>query len=417
MSRAAFPAKLPLLSLDGLSEAVRERLLLAKLAGAAVWLSWLISLARGGWTHDATGHPAGADHVQYYVVGRLVAEGRSDLIYDVPTMTAMQKEVGGDHWEGVLPFRYPPFYALCYSPTSKLPYVASWLVWTALSLLALVVAGFSLGGADKKSWFLWALCFYPVFAAISFGQNSLFSLAFLAVTFALLKRGQLFLAGMVAGLLLFKPQLLVGVGLLWTLDVRRSWRSLLGVATTGVLLLVATALFIPDAGRRFVEDFGPILRMHSAGTMHQLHSTQGFWVLLLPGHAEAAKLLSAVCSLFGVAALVVVWRRFREDVSIAFAVAVLLTLWISPYAMIYDWSILLIPATLLWRHVPAERPRWRVLFAALWLVSFVSGPLVRGQEKVLPFAVQISVPVLAAVAVVGWMGLRRRVLPLDAPDC
>ena len=140
--------------------------------------------------------------------------------------------------------------------------------------------------------------------------------------------------------------------------------------------------------------------MHSAAAMHQLYSTQGFWVLLLPNHAEAAKLLSTATSLLGVAALFVVWRRHRDDLPITFAAAVLLTLWISPYAMVYDWSILLIPATLLWRHIPAERPRWRVLFAAVWLVSFVSGPLVRAQLALLPVAVQVSVPVLAAATLV-----------------
>jgi hypothetical protein len=411
---SAAPTRLSPLSIDGISAAVLERLLLAQLAGAAIWLAWIVSLALGGWMHDATGHRAGADYVQYYVVGRLVAEGHADRIYDVPTMTELQKEVGGEKWEGMLPFRYPPFYALCFAQTSRLPYMASWLTWVGLSLLALAASAAALGVEDRKAWLLWALCFYPVFATFSFGQNSLFSLAFLAGTYALLRGGRPFLAGMVAGLLLFKPQLLVGVGLLWTLDVRRSWRSLLGVTATGCLLLGATVVFIPDAGRRFVEDFGPILRMHSAAAMSQLHSTQGFWQCLLPSHANAAKLLSMATSLFGVAALVVVWRRFRDALSITFAAAVLLTLWISPYAMIYDWTILLIPATLLWAHVPEERPLWRVLFAAIWAVSFVSGPLVRGQEMVLPFAVQISVPVLAAVAVAGWMGLRRHVSPLAA---
>jgi alpha-1,2-mannosyltransferase len=417
VASSAANARHSLLSVDGLSEAIRERLLLGKLAGAAVWLAWLVSLALGGWTQDATGHRAGADHVQYYVVGRLVTEGGGHLIYDVPTMTALQRDVGGPQWEGVLPFRYPPFYALCFAPTSRLPYMASWLVWTALSLLALVFAARALGVEDTGRWLPWGLCFYPVFAAVSFGQNSLFSLAFLAATFALARRGRPFLAGMVAGLLLFKPQLLVGVGLLWTLDVRRSWRALLGIATTGCLLLGVTAAFIPEAGRRFVEDFGSILRMHSAAAMHQLYSTQGFWLLLLPDHADAAKLLGTATSLLGVVALVFAWRRHRDDLSITFAAAVLLTLWISPYAMVYDWSILLVPATLLWQHVPAERPRWRVLFAALWLVSFVSGPLVRAQLAVMPFAVQISVPVLAAVAMAAWLGLRAsHSVPMASPE-
>ena len=95
----------------------------------------------------------------------------------------------------------------------------------------------------------------------------------------------------------------------------------------------------------------------------------------------------------------------------AFSAAVLLTLWISPYAMVYDWSILLIPATLLWRHVPTDQPRWRVLFAAVWLVSLVSGPLVRGQLAVVPIAVQVSVPVLAVVVVAGWRRLVARETP------
>ncbi len=173
-----------LLSHAGLAEAVREHLLMAKLAGAAIWLAWIVSLALGGWTHDSTGHPTGADHVQYYVVGRLVAEGHGEMIYDEPTMTALQKDVAGPHWKGVLPFRYPPFYALCFAATSQMPYIASWLVWALLSLLALVVAAAALGVDDLKNWLLWSLCFYPVFAAISFRANSLFSLAFLAATFA-----------------------------------------------------------------------------------------------------------------------------------------------------------------------------------------------------------------------------------------
>jgi hypothetical protein len=106
-------------SLESLAPAVRERRILAWLAGAGVWLAWFISLAVGGWTRDATGHPLGADHVQYYVVGELVREGQAGRIYDQDTMKARQAEVGGPGWEGWLPFRYPPFYALVSTPWSS----------------------------------------------------------------------------------------------------------------------------------------------------------------------------------------------------------------------------------------------------------------------------------------------------------
>src|SRR5262249_58558802 len=98
-------------------------------------------------------------------------------------------------WKGVLPFRYPPFYAPCFAPTSRLPYEASWAVWAALSLLALAAALAALGARPWGVWFAGALSFYPVFAAVSFGQNSLFSLALLACTYALLARGRRFAAG------------------------------------------------------------------------------------------------------------------------------------------------------------------------------------------------------------------------------
>src|SRR5262249_16272075 len=39
---------------------------------------------------------------------------------------------------------------------------------------------------------------------------------------------------------------------------------------------------------------------------------------------------------------------------------------------------LLVPAVLLWRHVPRERPRWRVLFALMWLVAPAGGAAGRG---------------------------------------
>src|SRR5439155_1265048 len=107
--------------------------------------AWLLSLALGGWRHDYSGHPLGADHVQYYVVGQLLNEGTPDLVYDAETMDRRQKEVGGEKWEGFLPFRYPPFYALIYSLTSRLSYEASFVIWAAISLVCLIASGRILG--------------------------------------------------------------------------------------------------------------------------------------------------------------------------------------------------------------------------------------------------------------------------------
>ena len=65
--------------------------------------------------------------------------------------------------------------------------------------------------------------------------------------------------------------------------------------------------------------------------------------------------------------------------------------------MIYDWTILLIPAVLLWEKRPDFHALWKVLFALIWVTTLLSGPLTLGQMKILPFSVQVSIPVLILV--------------------
>jgi len=54
--------------------------------------------------------------------------------------------------------------------------------------------------------------------------------------------------------------------------------------------------------------------------------------------------------------------------------------------MIYDWTILLIPAVLLWQELPHLRVGWKVLYGVIWLVTFVSGLSTFAQWQRLPFA-------------------------------
>jgi hypothetical protein len=375
---------------------------LAGVAGAAVWLAWLISLAVGGWRADAVGHRLGADHVQYYVVGQLIAEGRAAEVYDHETMQARQAEVGGPGWQGFLPFRYPPFYALCFWPTAWLPYEVSFLLWSVLSVPALAAAGRLLAAGHPGRWLAGAACFYPVFAAVSFGQNSLFSLLFVALAYALRHRGRPFLAGLAAGLLLYKPQLLGGLAVLWLLEGRRGWRSLAGLATMGVVLVGGSGLLMPDGWRAFFASLSRNLTGQDGAALAVNASSQGFFMLFLPGQSQLVHLLGLASSLAALATLVLIcWRR-RERPELAFACAVLWTFWLTPYVMIYDWSLLLVPAVLLWRYAPEERPRWTALFALVWLVTLAAGPLVRMQLKLAPVAVQLTFPVLLTVLFFAW---------------
>jgi hypothetical protein len=406
-----------------LASFIADRFVLAWLAGAAVWLAYLVSLALGGWRHDASKLRLGADHVQYYAVGQFLDEGEPALIYDEPAMTRRQEEIAGEGFKGVLPFRYPPFYALAFAPTSRLSYEASFLVWTAISFGCLLLAG-RLLGVGWRPWLLWSLCFYPVFAAFSYGQNALVSLAVLSGAAALWLRGRPFLAGLVLGLLSFKPPLALGVGMLWVFDFRRSWTALLGIVlTTGALALVGW-LTIPSAYEAFLASLrGNVARTEpDPSTYAPLYSSQGFWMLL------SARLgrLQWVTSAAGLVAFFLLWRRLKcatavsavsasdrtADTAVAraaYGLAVLVTPWLSPYAMVYDWSILLVAAVLLKGELPRER--WLVLCALIWLAALVSLVLVWGQLWLSGrhFAIQLAFPALVFAALSLWNPGRRAV--------
>ena len=111
----------------------------------------------------------------------------------------------------------------------------------------------------------------------------------------------------------------------------------------------------------------------------------------IPALSEALALLSTVA---GMVVFLLFRRKLRYEPALLFAGAICLTLWITPHAMIYDWTILLIPAVLFWEKRPDCRGLWKVLFALIWVATLLSGPLTFAQSKILPFAVQVSLPVL-----------------------
>jgi hypothetical protein len=157
---------------------------------------------------------------------------------------------------------------------------------------------------------------------------------------------------------------------------------------------------LPDASRSYIDlarNFLPGMIYQDQFPLLHLHSLRGFWILLFPGNRWLAEGLSLILSIIGIFAYFFYWRKNRGDTDLLFAGAICLTIWITPHAMIYDWSILLIPAILFWQALPQLRALWKPLFALVWIATFLSGPLTLAQLKILPMAIQISMPILFLV--------------------
>lgn len=402
---------------------LRPRLIYAVFAGVIVWSTWLISLGVGHGETDAYGQIVGTDHLAFYTAARLIREGRGTDVYNYAIVGPYQSALFPPGvWQNTFEaFRNPPFYALPYLLTAGLPYAVSAWIWILVTMGCLV-AGVHLLRPERP----WrtvgrAMTFLPVFCVPSYGQNSLQSFLIFVVVFRLLAADRRFLAGFVAGLLWFKPTLLMGLFFWSLLDIRRLWPCWLGVIAGGAVLTAGSWPLIPEVWDAFRANLSTNLAFDNF-EQWKMHNPKAFWKLLLPepipliGGVSVQGVLTAVCALAGVAVFVRVWRACRDNLPVMFAAAVFLTLWVSPHTMVYEWALAILPAILLWQYEPRHREAWLVLFALGWVALFVSTDCCQVQLWIERrwfggevAVVQLSVPVL------GWVGWRAARL-LTQPD-
>lgn len=372
-----------------------KRLRYALIAGGALWIGWFVSILFGSGNKDLAGQVIGTDYVQFYSAGTTLRIGRSAQLYDFVFQHDLEEQIIGSPINGVHGFITPPFMAWIFVPLSALPYEWSFAVWSMLGLVFLWLSLLWLEVRHITKLLPWALSWFPIFATISFGQNGLLSLALLCLTYKWWSKGHHWVAGFIGSLLLYKPQLILGVGLLWLLEWRRDWKALAGLALGGGMLAglcLGVTLEASIDYIKFSRTILPTLLSQEGFPIWHAHTPRAFWQLLLTGQPRLADYMYGLCLVAGIAVYIHFWRRVRDQPALLYAGAICLTIWISPHAMIYDWAIFLLPAVLLWQNRPAD---WRGVFALMWVATFLSGPLTLAQMKLIPFSIQISVPILA----------------------
>lgn len=398
--------------MTSVAAALRRRLWMGYVVGGVVWITWVMSLAVGGWYRDADGQLIGADHLAFYSAAHLIREGRSAAIYDHAVLGSYQDTLVGWNYPGLEAFRNPPFYALVYVPTAGLTYYASYVLWTVIGLVLFVLAIVLLHPQQPVRVMSWAVVFYPVFAATSFGQNTFISLVILVGVYRLLVADRLFLAGVMAGLLWYKPQLLIGFLIWWLLAARRYWPCGLGLVVTGAVLCGVSWVVVPEASEAFVRSLRQNVAYGGEG-MWNKHTPRAFFQLLLPDSPNVAWILTVGVWMVSIGAVARLIRRVGSQPAVLFPVAVFLSLWVSPHALIYDWALLVAAGILLWEKWPQSRDVWLCLFVLTWIALTVSTPLTYLQLRYFSFAIQLSVPVLGVVGGLALRELARGQVPAE----
>ncbi len=321
-----------------------ELVCFALIVAHAVYLA--ASYLQGIWLIGPDGGGVPSDFVGVWAAGRLVLEGHAAAVYDWPVHKAMEVAAVGHPFAGYFGWHYPPTFLFVAAALSLMPYAAAYALWVFATFPAYLVAIRGIIG-DRVGYFL-AAAFPAVLCNFVDGQNGFLSAALFGGTLVFLPRRPM-LAGMVLGLLTYKPHL----GLLFPIVLAASgrWRTFGAAGVTAALIVVVSwAAFGSDTWQAFVGNIG--------------HTSEAF---LSDGWADWAKLQTA----FGLARILGApeWLAWTVQTLLALIVATAVTaLWRShvayeikaaalgvgallatPYLYTYDLVVLAVPLAFLFK--------------------------------------------------------------------
>jgi hypothetical protein len=339
---------------------------------------WLIAAAVAAWL-PLLGVPLRGwlDFSAFYAAGSLAF---TPQVTDLVPITAFQVENGLP----ITPFVYPAGMALPYALLAALPYGVAAALHAAIMAALLVVA--TVLWADivalPRRWaVLGALAWAPAAAGVASGQNSSVALLLVVLTTGALVRRRDAVAGVLTGMLAYKPQLAAPVA--GVLLLRGRWTALAGV---GAMLGLQYVLGVVATGGRLDWPAG---WLHSVQTYQEADLLANGWqAISLPGLAARLALTTGLPWLtlagYAVAAVIIAWclptlRRVAWPEAIALAAA--LGLLISPHAWVYDATLLLPALGVLAARAASRgwpwRDRWWMAagfgIALTWAVGGVVG--------------------------------------------
>lgn len=332
---------------------------------AAVALLLIIFAASPNFRPDSgpEARPFAGDFLQEWIGGYIVRQGDKSRFYDASYAQELEHDEAlvGFQWREseYFPLVYPPFYYLLVSPLSLLPFHAAAVVWAALMSTAYAAAWMLFVSSvcpdrERRARLSELACllpasllYMPLIESFTSSQKGGLLLLILMGTFYLFSTKRPYLAGVVFGLIAFKPQFALPIAffMLW----KRQGRFVLGGITTGLVLVCLCAALGTGVCRQYFEFSSRAGEyLHNAGyDLTKSHAWSGFFALLL---GETSWLLhpatiAASAATLGTVALALRGPlepeslRFRRQ----FSACIVATVLLSPHLYTYDLTVLLLP--------------------------------------------------------------------------
>jgi alpha-1,2-mannosyltransferase len=351
----------------------------------------------GTLSRGAESEPIGIDFGVFHAGGSLIGSNGYDAAYDTTTFSEF---LNADYFPSlaesrtVSHFISTPAFGWFAQVLSLAPFAVALALWLVLGALVLVPACRHLG---LPGWTPAILLVSPMMALNTIlGQTGPFALLLFAYLHRETVEQRTIRLGVLAGLLILKPPLAFGYGLLWLIQSRRYLRSLLAAALTGVVLSVPTFVGGFQPGWGFIAAMEERADAESAWSQ-QSSSVPEFLKLLIPNAPSWVTILSWGIGVGAAAAVILLaQRRFGRDAEVMSAAAVIATVVASPHLLVYDSLVLLVPAAVAYRRGLLTGDRAGML-AAITTASFAFGPVLYNlQYDLVGRGIGMELPALAA---------------------
>ena len=335
--------------LRGLDARALKNLGLAALA----WF-FLIAIALTGWfvvVVPLSREILDNDLTLVYIGARIGIEHGWSHIYSLPLQHELftQLRPHGDFNDGAR-FISPPPYAWLIAPLTLLGAAGAVYAWLAISLAALVGAwwiGAPGARIEKGLWLLGTLAWYPVAYGLSLVQPELAVVFIVAVAWRLTESGRPYLAGVVLGLSVIKPQLTLLLPLVLLLAGR--WKVAVSwAATAGAFALVSVAVI----GGQGFHDYRALLdeAQHVANNRY-------FTLAYVLGPGALGYVAQAIVV---VAAAIGAYANRGASNARIYALGIVATTLGATYWHLQDFTVLVLAAWL-WRREAMSRWHWALL--------------------------------------------------------
>ena len=298
--------------------------------------------------------PKPVDFLSFWAAGRMIVDGAAAQIYDIEAHRAVERTVTA---VGILPFPYPPAFALLLAPFGALPFGFAFTTWVALTGLFYVIAA--------RAWMPVRLALAQPSALVNgfIGQNAFLTSGLFLAGLHLLKTRPL-LAGAVLGLLVIKPQLAIMLPV--AMIAGRHWHAVAGGALSASALLLIGLVALGGASyAAFFEMLSTYTGFVSTSRWNWRELASIYALLRYARFADAIA-LSIHLAVVAIAA-VMVWQWWRQDRPGKEAVLAAATLLAPPYLLTYDGVLLALPVA--WLLLHGRRPKTALL---AWSLAFLT---------------------------------------------